>query len=343
MVRCAIPLMLAALRAVGAPGAALGEGVLNIYNWGNYTNPELIAKFERTYDVKVTMTDYEFNDAALAKVKAGGHGFDIVVPTSTVLPVWIREGLLLETRPDLMANFKNVAPRWVDVAFDPGRHYTVPWQWGVTGVSVNTDYFKGDVDTWAVVFAPPPELAGKVNVVPEMADIMAGAAMYAGGKPCTDDKAIWKRVRDVLRAAKPKWAAMDYSTPENYAQGDFRAGALWNGPSFRARLVNPAIKFGFPKDGFPIWMDSVGVLADARNVENAKLFQNFVMAPENAALISAFARFANGIVGSERFMPADMQNAPELTLPEGHKGVFLETCPPEVNEIMTRIWTELQK
>ena len=42
-------------------------------------------------------------------------------------------------------------------------------------------------------------------------------------------------------------------------------------------------------------------------------------------------------------MPADMQDAPELILPEGHKGVFIETCPPEVNQIMTRIWTELQK
>ena len=85
-----------------------------------------------------------------------------------------------------MENFKNVDPRWVDVPFDPGRHYTVPWQWGVTGVAVNTDYYKGDVDTWGVIFDPPPELAGKINVVPEMIDILAGAIMYVGGEPCTD-------------------------------------------------------------------------------------------------------------------------------------------------------------
>ena len=81
----------------------------------------------------------------------------------------------------------------------------------------------------------------------------------------------------------------------------------------------------------------------AGNVENAKLFQNFVMDPENAAMISAYARYANGIAGSEAFMPEDMRNAPELTLPEGHKGVFIQACPPEVNEMMTRIWTDLQK
>ena len=53
-------------------GPASAEGELNIYNWGNYTNPELIKKFEETYKIKVTITDYDSNDTALAKIKAGG-------------------------------------------------------------------------------------------------------------------------------------------------------------------------------------------------------------------------------------------------------------------------------
>ena len=128
-----------------------------------------------------------------------------------------------------------------------------------------------------------------------------------------------------------------------YSKGDVAGGANWNGYTFRARLQNPAVKFAYPKEGFPIWMDNAAILADAQNVENAKLFLNFIMEPENAAMLSAFARYSNGIMGSEQFMPADMQDAPELTLPEGNKGVFLQACPPEVNEILTRIWTELQK
>ena len=42
--------------------------------------------------------------------RAGGHGFDIVVPSQNYVPIWIKEGLLLETRPDQMENFKNVDP-----------------------------------------------------------------------------------------------------------------------------------------------------------------------------------------------------------------------------------------
>lgn len=337
------PIAAAAVIAVSSTGFAAGE--LNLFNWGNYTNPELITKFEQEHDVKVTVTDYDSNDSALAKVKAGGHGYDLVVPSANYMQIWINEGLLLETRPDQMENFKYVLEDFADPVWDPGRRYSVPWQWGSVGIIVDTSVYAGDINTAAIYLDPPDELKGKINVAPEMNDVISSTIMYLGGEPCTTDKEILEKVRDKLVEAKPHWLSMDYGIIEKFAGRDLAASLYWNGAAFRAREKNPDVRYGYPKEGYALWMDSVAVLKDAQNVENAKLFQNFIMLPENAALISAFARYANGIRGSEEFMPDDMKDAPEIIIPDEHisAGKFLQTCSPEATELYTAIWTELQK
>lgn len=336
---------LIATALLASTGLAQAAGELNIYNWGNYTSPDMIKKFEQTYDVKVTITDYDSNDTAIAKVRQGGHGFDVAMPSQSYVPIWIQEGLLLETNPGGMENAKNLAPEFANPDFDPGRKYSVPWAWGTVGVSVNTSILKDPVDSWSLVFDPPEELKGKINIVPEMNDVIHAAIKYHGGKVCDHDKDLMVKVRDTLVAAKPHWVAMEYSTIEKMTAGDYAATSDWNGSAMRQRLANPAIKYILPKEGFQIWSDNVVVLKDAKNVENAKLFQNFMMDPENAGMNSAFHRYANGIAGSEAFMPEDMKTAPEIVLtPEMlERSELMVTCPPEAQALYTRIWTDLQK
>jgi spermidine/putrescine transport system substrate-binding protein len=333
-----------ALLAAGLAGAA-GAQELNIYNWGNYTSPELIEKFEAETGIDVTITDYDSNQTALAKVEAGGHGFDIVVPSANYVPIFVERGLLLEARPDQMENFKHVSQRWRDVPWDPGRRYTVPWQWGTTGVAVNRSAYDGDIDTSAIWLDPPEALWGKINVVPEMSDVMGLAILYEGGAPCTQDLELLKKVRDRLVSAKDHWMSMDYGMTEKLSNADVMATVNWNGSTFRARLNNPDVEYGYPREGYVMWMDSVAILADAQNVEEAKTFMNFIMLPENAAMISNFARYANGIDGSEEHMDPVMRDAPEINIPADLQdaGVFLPTCPPDAQKLYTAIWTELQK
>ena len=324
---------------------AQAEGVPQLYNWGNYTSPELLTKFEAETGIKVTVTDYDSNDTALAKVEAGGHGFDLVVPSANFVPIWIEKGLIAELDLARLPNHGNIAAEWLNVDFDMGRKFTIPWQWGTTGMAVNQTVYAGDVNTSAIFLDPPPELIGKVNVTPEMNDVLALATMYLGGQPCSEDTELLKKVRDKLLEAKPKWQSMDYGMTEKMSVNDVMASTYWNGAIFRARLANPDVKYGYPKEGFILWMDQVALLSDAQNVDEAYKFLDFIALPENAAMISAFARYANGIAGSDPFMPADMKDAPEIVIPEEFKdkGVFLATCSPKAQEYITAIWTELQK
>ena len=285
----------------------------------------------------MTVTDYDSNDTALAKVKAGGHGFDIVVPSASFVPIWIKEGLLLETRPDQMENFKNMDPKWVDVPFDPGRHYTVPWQWGTTGMTVNTKVYPGDPNTSAIFLDPPDELKGKINVVPEMVDVMQpGHSFYVGGEPCTGDKEVLKKVRDKLIAAKPNWMSMDYGNVEKYAKGDMAAGVNWNG----CVIPRPAAE---RRDR--LWL-SQGRLSDldgqCRGAEGRQERRKCQAVPElhhgpgECGDDLGFCPLCQWHQGSEAFMPEDMKTAPEVNIPAefADKGKFTLTCPPEVQRTL---------
>ncbi len=338
-------LMTSVALLLASTALAHAEGVLNLYNWGNYTSPEMLDKFEKETGIKVTVTDFSSNDEALAKVEAGGSGFDMVVPSANFVGIYVEKGLLQELDHSRLKNIGNIAPEWANPEWDPNRAHTIPWQWGVTGTVVNTAVYNGDINTSAIFLDPPEELKGKLNVVPEMNDVISMALKYVGSDQCTEDTEALKKVRDLLVAAKPSWVSMEYSTIDKMVKNEWAATSDWNGSAMRQRLQNPDIRFGFPKEGFPIFMDSVGILKDAPNADNAYLFVDFIMQPENAAMLSNFARYANGIAGSDAFMDADMKTAPELIIPEDvkDKGYFLKVCPPKAQEYYTAIWTELNK
>ena len=337
--------MIALVALMGSTTLAAADGELFLYNWGNYTSPEMVKKFEDKYNVKVTITDYDSNDTALAKIEAGASGFDLVVPSAGFIKIYAEKGLSQELDLTRLPNHKNIEDQWMNVTWDEGRKWSVPWQWGSTGVSVNTKVYGGNINTSAIFIDPPAELVGKINVLPEMGDVLALATMYEGGEVCSEDPEVMKKVRDALLAAKPKWLSMDYSTIEKMTNNDYGATVDWNGSAMRARLANPDVAYGYPQEGYGLWMDSVVLLKDAKNVDNAYLFMDFIMDPENAAMLSAFARYGNGIKGADAFLPEDMKTAPEI-VPSAElakAGRFIVSCTGKALEYQTAIWTELQK
>src|SRR5262249_42156093 len=151
-----------------ASPAPVGGGELHIYNWSDYTNPKLIEKFSKQYKIKVTLDSYDSSETMLSKVRGGNTGYDIVVPSDYTVKIMVEEGLLEKTEPDQMSNFKNVDPKFVTVYWDDGRHYSVPWQFGISSFAVDTGRYSGPIDTLGVLYNPPAELKGKINMLDDV-------------------------------------------------------------------------------------------------------------------------------------------------------------------------------
>jgi spermidine/putrescine transport system substrate-binding protein len=325
-------------------GSASAAGDLHIYNWGNYTNPEMIKKFEAANDIKVTIDSYDSNETMLAKVEQGGSGYDVVVPGDYMIAIMLTKDLLEKVMPNEMSNFKNMDPKWVDVYWDKGRNYSIPYQWGTTSFQVDTTVYTGDINTLKLIYDPPTELQGRINMLNDMNDVINAGLRYLGHPRCNSDKAQLKELNDLLLSAKKHWRTMDYSTIEKLTSKDVDLSQNWNGAAMRARLQRPELKYAYPVEGFTGWMDNVAVLKGAPNVENAKLFMNFMMDPENAAMTSNFARYANGVMGSEKYMEAAMKSAPEIIIPASAPAPeFVPPCNQDVVALYTKIWTNLKK
>ena len=125
--------------------------------------------------------------------------------------------------------------------------------------------------------------------------------------------------------------------------GDAAAGMNWNGFGMRARMEKATLKYAYPREGMTAWMDNFVVLKGAPNLENAKLFMNFMLEPENAAALSNFARYSNGVQGTDAFLDPDLKTAPELNPPEGTNMEFVPPCEDKVIRMYDRIWTNLLK
>ena len=338
-----LSLKAAAISAVFA-GSAYADGDLFIYNWTDYTSPEMIAKFEKDTGIKVTLDTYDSNETLLAKLKSGSAGYDIIVVSSDFVEIFAKEGLITKIDAPTLPGFANLDKRWIHPAWDKDNAYTIPWNWGTTSFSVNTDKVKGPIDSLKTLFEPPEEAKGMVGMFGSPSEVIALAERYLDMEPCQTDTANMKKVQDLLLAQAP--AVKLYNSDgihERQASGETWIHEQWNGSAVRARMENKAIKYIYPKEGVVGWMDNVAVPSSSKNIENAKKFMSFIMQPENMALQTNFTKYANAVVGSEKFAEADLKDAPELLTPSDVKVVFTPACSPEATKLMDRVWTRLKK
>ena len=325
-----------------APAQAGGD--LFIYNWTDYTAPALIEKFQKETGIKVTVDTYDSNETLLAKLKAGGAGYDIVVISSDFVPIFISEKLIQPMDGQKLAGFSNIEARWRGPAWDKDNAYTVPFDWGVTSFDINTKYIKGPVDSLKTLFEPPPEAKGRVGMLSAPTEVMSQAELYLGQPPCQTDTSNMKAVSALLEAqsAAVKVYASDGAI-EREASGETWIIQIWNGDAARARLANPDIKFVFPKEGVVGWMDNMAIPTTAKNPDNARRFMAFMLRPENAALSENFTHYSSAITGVAKYLDPALRDAPELNVPADTKIVFTPTCPAPAIKLIDRVWTRLRR
>lgn len=325
---------------------AFAEGELKVYHWFEYIPQELVDKFTAETGIAVTIDTYDSNESMLASLKAGKLGqYDLAVPGDYMVQIMGSEGLLDSFTPEELPNFANIDPKWVDVPFDQGRKSSIPYQWGSTAFSVNRDVYQGDIDSLGIIFNPPDELKGKINVLDSQGEVLALGSIYMGIPQCSTDKTQLKALSDMLVTAKADWASFGSDTAKDVlVSGDAAAGMIYNGFSAKARAEGANVEYAYPKEGFVVWMDNMVLLKDAPNRENALKFMNFLLDPENAAAVTNYAAYTSGVMGVEPFLDDAIKSSPENNPPpDAPAGSFIQVCDEQTQKLYDAIWINLKK
>lgn len=306
----------------------------------------MLDRFAAENDIEVTMDTYDSNESMLATLKAGSMGtYDLAVPSDYMVSIMAGAGMLDTVADGELANKGNIAPEWADPSFDPGRQYSVPYQWGSTAFSVDTAKYKGDINTTDIIFNPPEELSGKINVIDSQGEVIALASLHMGIPQCSTDRDQLIALNQMLQNAKPHWASFNSDTAkEVLVSGDVVAGMIFDGFSAKARAELSTLQYAFPIQGYIAWMDNVVLLKDAPNRGNALKFMDFMLEPKNIAEVSNFARYNNAIPASAEFLDADLVSQPESNPPaEAGEPVFVQVCDEVTQTVYDKIWTNLKK
>lgn len=329
-----------------AASSATAQEKLSFYNWFEYIPQELLDKFTEETGIEVTMDTYDSNGAMLASLKSGAIGsYDLAVPGAYMVTIMQREGLLDEIGEGELENHGNIEQQWLDVAFDPGRRFSIPYQWGSTSFSVSRDVFDGDINTTDILFNPPAELVGKINVLDSQDEILAFGSIHLGIPQCSTDRDQLKALNDLLLRAKENWSTFNSDTAkEVLVSGDAAVGMIWNGFAAKARHEGANVEYAYPREGFLAWADNVVLLKDAPNRENAIKFMDFLLEPENMAALTNFTAYSASVKGVTLLLNEELQNSPEANPPaDAPTPIFIEVCDEEVQGVYDQIWLNVKK
>ncbi len=326
--------------------AASAEGNLVLYHWFEYMPQALLDKFTAETGITVTMDTYDSNESMLASLKAGGLGtYDLSVPGDYMVAIMAGEGLLDTIAEGELSNKGNIATEWADPSFDPGRAHSIPYQWGSTAFAVDTGVYGGDINTTDILFNPPAELSGKINLLDSQGEVLAMAALHMGIPQCSTDRDQLKALNEMLVGAKAHWASFNSDTAkEVLVSGDAAVGMIYDGFAAKARAEKDTLQYAFPTQGYVVWMDNVVLLKDAPNRENALKFMDFLLVPENIAAVSNYARYASGLSGTAEFLDPELASLPEANPPAAAgAGAFIEVCDEATQAVYDQIWTNVKK
>ncbi|MFC9710977.1 PotD/PotF family extracellular solute-binding protein [Paenibacillus sp. NPDC056933] len=283
-----------------------GGNTLTIYNWGDYIDPDLLAEFEEETGIKVIYQTFDSNEAMLTKIEQGGTTFDVAIPSEYAISKMKAENLLVPLDHRKLPNLSNIDPRFMDLSFDEGNKYSIPYFWGTVGIVYNPELVDGlTFESWNDLW--DPRLKNQILLLDGAREVI-GMGLNSLGYSLNDTN------EDHLQAALKKLSTL---TPNVraivgdeikmlLANEEAAVGLVWSGDASEIMDENDKLDYVVPEEGSNLWFDNMVIPKTASNIEGAHQFINFMLDPDHAARNAEYVGYSTPNAEALKLLPEDI-------------------------------------
>ncbi len=334
------------------PAASKTGVTLNVYNWGEYIDDELLdvnAAFTHMTGIKVNYKTFDSNEDMYALIKSGAAKYDIVIPSDYMISKMIDEGMLAKLNYDNIPNYRYIDEDYKGLAYDPQNEYSVPYTWGVVGIFYNTKYVAEEdlAQGWDLLW--DETYSGRIMMINNPRDAFGIAQAKLGYDLNTTDESELEQCYLELKRQKPLLQA--YVMDQIYDR--MINEEAWIAPYYNGDACiimdeeegNPDVNFFVPEQGTNIFVDAMCVLADSPNKEAAEAYIDFMCRPEVAYANAQYIGYSSPHTAAVEMLDEDTKSDPIYYPDDAIKArsQVYTILPHETNVFINELWLKLKR
>ena len=261
----------------GESGKPAANREVTVYSWGEYIDESLIDEFEAQTGITVNYRTVPSNEELYSQLQQGAISPDVIVPSDYMISQLIEEGWLQPLDYSKIPNFDKIADRFKNLSYDPENQYTVPYTWGTLGIIYNTTMVDEPITSWSAMF--DDTAAGNVILIDNSRDAFGMALRYLGYSVNTTDE---NEIREAAALVADAWSKGVYQgkTMDGIFQimegGNAAIGTYYAGDFLSMHENNPDLAYVIPEEGSNWFVDAMCILKNAKNVDEAHEWINFI-------------------------------------------------------------------
>lgn len=272
---------------------------LTVYNWGEYISDgeddsmDVNKEFEKLTGIKVKYLNYVSNETMYSQLKSGGVNYDVIIPSDYMIERLKDEDMLQKIDISKISNYDLIDEKYKGLFFDENEEYSVPYNVGMVGIIYNEELTGKSIEhSWKVLWDKKyKDMALNFD---NSRDAFMTAQMILGQDLNTENKADWDAAADLLKKGKKN--LQSYVMDEIFSKmetGEASVAPYYAGDYLTMLESNKNLKFFYPEEGTNIFVDSVCVPKNAKNVKAALMYINFLLEPDVATANAEYLGYAS--------------------------------------------------